>query len=188
MSGMRPGFGRHDSPAPFEYLILDEDQLKELEMLCFYQYGPLELAKHFNISRQTIIHMRERSPEIVKTMQRGYCRGRIALRARQFQLGLQGNVSMLIFLGATILNQLQQPDKRTLNFSWNTYGRLNGNGNGHAIDGIDPETAQLSGMAKEHLSELAVAIAKVAAEANATTPKANSDLGIAFDPESINRS
>jgi hypothetical protein len=103
------------------------------------------------------------------------------------QLALQGNVSLLIHLGICVLGQLQQPDKRTLNFSWNTYGRLNGNGqiNGHAIDAIDPETAELSGMAKEHLLSLAMAIAKVAEAANAT-PKTNSDLGIAFDDQAIN--
>jgi hypothetical protein len=88
--------GRADSPAPFGFWELDESQLKELEVLCFYQYGAKDLAEHFNVSRQTFINMRERQPAVIERMQKGYIRGRIALRAKQMQLALQGNVSMLI--------------------------------------------------------------------------------------------
>jgi hypothetical protein len=88
----------------------------------------------------------------------GGSKGKRLLRARQFQFALQGNVSMLIWLGRCILGQIPDASVQL------------------QVDNDDVENLQLSEAAKAHLMELAVAIQKIALAANRQDLEAQAQL------------
>jgi hypothetical protein len=170
-------------------LPFDAEQLERIEWLASQQLPILEIAWQMGVSRNQFIDQRNEQEEITQALEKGYAKGRTALRAKQFQVALQGNASMLIHLGIFVMGQLSIQDKRTenlLSYHRSTGHCVNGYGNGYG-SGIDPESGELSEPCKHLLGQLALHILRQAEEQEQRAKATQFSDRIAFDDQAINR-
>ena len=81
-----------------------DDQKKEMEELARIQCTQEEIADYFGCSVDTLHR------HFAEFLKRGKNRGRIKIRKKQFDLAVQGNVTMLVWLGKQFLGQQEKPD------------------------------------------------------------------------------
>ena len=84
---------------------------KQFETLCGFQCTLAEIASYFNVDEKTVLAWCERTYHMsfssIFEQKRG--KGKISLRRRQFQKAMDGDTTMLIWLGK---NWLGQTDKK----------------------------------------------------------------------------
>ena len=83
--------------------------LNELERLCEIQVTQPEIAAFFHVSTRTIEKYAQK-PEFREIMERGYKNGLISLKRAQFNKALEGNPTMLIWMGKQLLGQRDNLD------------------------------------------------------------------------------
>ncbi len=81
--------------------------LAELEKLCGLQCTDEEIAAWFGVTSRTI-ERRRKVKKFADVMNRGKAKGRISLRRQQMKLLEQGNATMGIWLGKSILGQVDE--------------------------------------------------------------------------------
>lgn len=79
--------------------------LVQLEKLCGFGCTQKELAGFFGVTERTIELRRQRSEAFRDAMDRGASRVNVALRRKQVEMALDGDRTMLIWLGKQRLNQ-----------------------------------------------------------------------------------
>src|SRR5258707_13129036 len=90
---MKPG----PKPTPID--------LKQLQSLCEIQCTDVEIGHFFGIDVSTVERHRARSKEFRETCEKGRAIGRISLRRKQLQAAVDGNPTMLIWMGKQLLGQ-----------------------------------------------------------------------------------
>ena len=80
-------------------------QLDEVEKLGRLQCTNSELAAYFGMTERQIINRRAKDPELDEAFKRGANAGRISLRREQFRAALDGDRTMLVWLGKNVLGQ-----------------------------------------------------------------------------------
>ena len=78
--------------------------LAKLESLCEIGCTNREIAAHFGVSER-LIELRRRKHEFRNAMERGVARANISLRRKQLTMALEGDKTMLIWLGKQRLGQ-----------------------------------------------------------------------------------
>jgi hypothetical protein len=147
----RPDFvdQRANNQAP-EYKLTAE-QHNQIEELSIFHCSTEEMAHALGVCRSTFLNLAKRDPEINKRIALGQSKGKRAIRSVQMRIALSGNVTMLMFLGKVILNQL--PDSQV-------------------TIGGPQDPSDLSLEARTQLAELAKHISQVAIAANTTEVEA----------------
>src|SRR5579884_2673098 len=82
--------------------------LKQLEKLCALGLTDDQLAVFFDVSTRTI-ELRKRRPEFKRAMDRGKLNVQISLRQKQIAEAMDGNTTMLVWLGKNLLGQRDKP-------------------------------------------------------------------------------
>ena len=85
---------------------------KQFEDLCAVQSPETEIAAWFNCSVSTVHRWckAEYGQSFDKVFEEKRKRGLAALRSRQYEIAMKGNVTMLIFLGKQYLGQKESPE------------------------------------------------------------------------------
>jgi hypothetical protein len=86
--------------------------LLQLEKLCHINATQREIAAFFGCSVDTIQARIKDDPKFAETMERGYCGGYSSLRRKQMEVALEGNPTMLIWMGKQLLGQRDSLDTR----------------------------------------------------------------------------
>gem|GEM_PF-489378 len=86
--------------------------LIQLEKMCHINATQRELAAFFNCSVDTIQNRAKDDPAFAAAMERGYCGGWSSLRRKQMEVALDGNPTMLIWLGKQLLGQRDNLDSQ----------------------------------------------------------------------------
>src|ERR1700740_1538907 len=141
-------------------------QYEEIEAMAIFHASDREIAHEFGTSERSFGVMKNNDPEILKRITIGRSKGTRLLRTKQFQIALQGNVSMLIYLGTVVLGQVPGAAFQT------------GFGAQDPMAMADGEAPELSQAAKQHLYELASAICRIALAANRQDQLTNGDRNI----------
>lgn len=81
--------------------------MKVLEALSQIGCTNKDIAAHFGVSERTI-EKRRKQESFRAAMDRGFARGNISLRRKQFQMAMAGDKTMLVWLGK---QRLEQKDK-----------------------------------------------------------------------------
>jgi hypothetical protein len=84
----------------------------QLEKLCHINATQREIAAFFSCSVDTIQARIKNDPKFAETMERGYMGGRSSLRRKQMEVALEGNPTMLIWMGKQLLEQRDSLDTR----------------------------------------------------------------------------
>ena len=79
--------------------------LEDLEGLGRLQCTNAELGAYFGLTERQIISRRATDPELDECIKRGQNQGRISLRRQQFAAALDGDRTMLVWLGKNVLGQ-----------------------------------------------------------------------------------
>lgn len=89
---------------------------EEFDKLCQLQCTLEEISGWFNCSEDTIERavLRERDSKFADYHASKAASGRIALRRKQHQVAMEGNVTMLIWLGKQRLGQMDRFEKRVI--------------------------------------------------------------------------
>lgn len=82
-----------------------EIDLKQLELLARSQCTDEEIAAWFGIERTTIHRRKKDDPEFLAAMDRGKLKGCASLRSAQMKAALEGNSTLLIWMGKQLLGQ-----------------------------------------------------------------------------------
>ncbi|GAC1699995.1 MAG: hypothetical protein NVS9B4_00550 [Candidatus Acidiferrum sp.] len=82
--------------------------LKQLEELAALYCTDEELAAHFNLGKRQF-ERRKEDPAVREAWERGRGLGRVSLRRAQFAAAINGDRTMLCFLGKNILHQRSEP-------------------------------------------------------------------------------
>lgn len=91
--------------------LLDETEedlqntLAELRKIGRLQPSREEVAVFLGVGRQTLFDFFRRCPEAIEALEEGNYTGHLSLRRKQFQQALDGNITMLIWLGKNLLGQ-----------------------------------------------------------------------------------
>jgi hypothetical protein len=86
-----------------------EIDLKQLERLAELFCTDEELAYGLGISVDTLTR-RKSEPQFAETIEKGKAKGKTSLRRKQYQIALDGNVTMLIWLGKQHLGQVDRQE------------------------------------------------------------------------------
>ena len=86
--------------------------LIQLEKLCHINATQREIAAFFGCSTDTIQARIKDDPNFAATMERGYMGGHSSLRRKQMEIALEGNPTMLIWMGKQLLGQRDSLDTR----------------------------------------------------------------------------
>ena len=93
----------------YNKITFDYDEIEKLYTIdCTDQ----DIADHLGISRKTVQRRKKNDKKWQKAMRYGYAKGNRSLRAKQYQVALSGNTTMLVWLGK---NRLGQTDKQEFN-------------------------------------------------------------------------
>ena len=114
--------------------------MKQLESLAAAQCTDDEMAAHVGVSRQHWIKIKRR-PENDEVIRRGRAKGLGSLRSAQFKAALEGNPTMLIWMGKQLLGQTDYERSEV---------RLTGPNGG----AVQIATLQLESLSVEELQEL----------------------------------
>lgn len=79
--------------------------LSELEGLGRLQCTNAEIAAYFDMTERQILSRRAGDPDLDGAIKRGANQGRISLRRQQFAAALDGDRTMLVWLGKNVLGQ-----------------------------------------------------------------------------------
>lgn len=77
----------------------------QLEKLCHINATHREIAAYFDCSVETVQRRVKDDPKFAAAMERGYMGGWMSLRRKQMEIALEGNPTMMIWLGKNILGQ-----------------------------------------------------------------------------------
>jgi hypothetical protein len=145
---------------------LSESQMDQIEEMSVYHIQDSEIAHMLGVSERVFDDLKNRDEEIVKRICLGRSKGKRLLRMKQFQVALQGNVSMLIYLGRVILGQIPAD---AVQLSVSDTGDIIRTPIPIPFPILESDISelQLSQEAIKHLSELAVEIQRIAVAANA---------------------
>lgn len=96
---------------------------EDFDKLCFLQCTQREIASWFDISEDTIERavIREKKCGFAEYYAQKSDKGTIAIRRKQYEVAMSGNVTMLIWLGK---NKLGQTDKQEISANISTHGQL----------------------------------------------------------------
>ena len=76
-----------------------------VEKLCRLNCTDAEIAAFFGFCRKTIERERRDNPEFDAAIERGKSDGKLSLRRKQSELAMEGNATMLIWLGKQYMGQ-----------------------------------------------------------------------------------
>ena len=86
------------------------DKLPLVRKLAGIQCTDEEIAAGLGCSQDTLARGRKREPDLDAAILEGRANGRMSLRRAQYQKALDGNPTMLIWLGKQILGQRERVD------------------------------------------------------------------------------
>lgn len=89
-----------------------EFDLVALENLCRIHATHREIAAFFACSTDTLVNRIKDDPRFAAAMEHGYAHGRMGLRRKQMETALEGNPTMLIWMGKQLLDQRDNLDQR----------------------------------------------------------------------------
>lgn len=92
----------NDPPGGRPAIVFD---LAQLEKLCHINATQREIAAFFGCSVDTIQNRIKSDPKFADAVERGYCGGWMSLRRKQMEVALDGNPTMLIWMGKQLLGQ-----------------------------------------------------------------------------------
>jgi len=124
--GIKPG------PQPIE---IDPDRITKWATV---GWRWMDIAAELEIDDRTLRRRRAVNPALDRAYQKGLSKMRRSLRSKQFQLAMEGSITMLIWLGKNELGQSDRLDTRSLHL--------------HANAGSDSEDS-LSALSTEELRE-----------------------------------
>ena len=84
--------------------------MEAVEKLCRLNCTDDEIASFFGVCRKTVERERKSNPEFNATIERGKSYGKLSLRRKQVELALEGNATMLIWLGKQYMGQSDKQD------------------------------------------------------------------------------
>ena len=84
----------------------------QLEKLCHINATHREIAAYFDCSVETVQRRVKDDPRFAAAMERGYMGGWMSLRRKQMEIALEGNPTMMIWLGKNILGQRDNLDTK----------------------------------------------------------------------------
>ena len=79
--------------------------IDEVEKLGRLQCTNAEIGAYFDMTERQIINRRAKDPELDDAIKKGANQGRISLRRQQFAAALDGDRTMLVWLGKNVLGQ-----------------------------------------------------------------------------------
>ena len=132
--GARPGAGR---PKEIFKLNADEKTLQTVEGLGKIQATTKEAAAVLGVSEVTFIDFMKRDKKARETFEYAKESGKTSLRRAQFKTALEGNATMLIWLGKQMLDQKDKhehagdplnPIQHRVGVSWMTEEEAKGRG------------------------------------------------------------
>ncbi|MDI6756426.1 MAG: hypothetical protein QME32_00220 [Endomicrobiia bacterium] len=94
-------------PKPRTETIIDREKLQALAQI---QCTDAEMCAVLNISDYTLQAIQERDPSILEIIKKGRAEGRSSLRRKQFKAAMDGNITMLIWLGKQYLGQTDKQE------------------------------------------------------------------------------
>ena len=121
-SGQPAGVGGPGSSNPLSDKVLTADEkggrpaivfdYQQLEKLCHINATQREIAAFFGCSVETVMRRAKDDLRFADAMERGYAGGWMSLRRKQMEMALEGNITMLIWLGKNILGQRDNLDTK----------------------------------------------------------------------------
>ena len=85
--------------------IIDIERVRELAR---FMYSDEEIAMGLGIAAKTFSTHKRMNPAIIDAIADGHANGRRSLRAKQLDIAMKGNVTMLIWLGKQYLDQKEK--------------------------------------------------------------------------------
>ena len=79
--------------------------MEAVEKLCRLNCTDDEIASFFGVCRKTVERERKSNPEFNDTIEKGKSYGKLSLRRKQVELAMDGNPTMLIWLGKQYMGQ-----------------------------------------------------------------------------------
>ena len=106
MSGIKEEIAKKGGRPRFDF----SDKLPLVRKLASIQCTDEEIAAGLGCSQDTLARGRQRDQELDAAIIDGRANGRMSLRRAQYQKALDGNPTMLIWLGKQILGQRERVD------------------------------------------------------------------------------
>ena len=91
-------------------LILNEFGLETIEKLASFFCTDEEIASFMGVTVETLLSNRNKET-FLEYKKKGLDTGKATLRRKQFELGMKGNCTMLIWLGRNYLNQSEKAEE-----------------------------------------------------------------------------
>ena len=79
--------------------------MEEVHKLCQLNCTDAEVAAFFDVSLRTVERERQSNPEFNEVIEQGKSFGKLSLRRKQVELAMDGNPTMLIWLGKQYMGQ-----------------------------------------------------------------------------------